>query len=151
MESSRDYYEEALHLNERLGQLGIVNIVAHNLGYVARQQVDLDKALEFFRKSLTISLEHGQRRFIYFCLSGIACVLVDQGDYENAARLFGFSEKYSQDHNYHFDPVDQWEVDQSTKKLNAKMNENERQDCWKNGKNMTLEEAIQIAIGDHEN
>jgi len=32
-----------------------------------------------------------------------------------------------------------------------KMSENERQDCWKSGKNMTMEEAIQIAKGDHEN
>ena len=149
--AARDYYEEALYLNERLGQLGIVNIVAHNLGYVARQQGDLDKALEFFWKSLAMSLERDQRRFIFFCLSGIACVLVDQGAYENAARLFGFSEKYGQDHNYHFDPVDLWEVEQSIKKLDAEMNDNERQDCWKSGKNMTLEEAIQIAKGDHEN
>ncbi len=149
--AARDYYEEALHLNERLGQMGIVNIVAHNLGYVARQQGDLDTALEFFHKSLAMSLERDQRRLIFFCLSGIACVLVDQGAYENAARLFGFSEKYGQDHNYHFDPVDQWEVDQSIEKLEMKMSENERQDCWKSGKNMTMEEAIQIAKGDHEN
>ena len=31
------------------------------------------------------------------------------------------------------------------------LSENERQDCWKSGKNMTMEEAIQIAKGDHEN
>jgi len=76
---------------------------------------------------------------------------VDHEQYKNAARLFGFSEKYGQDHNYHFDPVDLWEVEQSIKNLNAEMNNSERQDCWKSGKNMTLEEAIQIAKGDHEN
>jgi non-specific serine/threonine protein kinase len=149
--AARDYYEEALHLNERLGQMGIVNIVAHNLGYVARHQSDLDKALEYFRKSLGMSIERDQRRFIFFCLSGIACILVDRGDYAGAARLFGFSEKFGQTNNYRFDPVDQWEVDQSIKKLEAEMNENERQDCWKSGKNMTLDEAIQIARGEREN
>ena len=39
--SARAYYEEALQVNERLGQMGIVSIVAHNLGYVARQQGEL--------------------------------------------------------------------------------------------------------------
>jgi tetratricopeptide (TPR) repeat protein len=149
--AARNYYEEALHLNEHLGQMGIVNIVAHNLGYVARQQGDLKKALEFFRKSLDMSIERDQHRFIYFCLAGIASVQVDTGDHQNAAMLFSFAEKFGHENHYRLDPVDKWEVDQSIQKLEQELDRKEHENCRESGKKLTLEDAIQIAKGAHEN
>jgi non-specific serine/threonine protein kinase len=149
--AARNYYEEALHLNEHLGQMGIVNIVAHNLGYVARQQGDLKKALEFFRKSLDMSIERDQHRFIFFCLAGIASVLVDSGEHQNAAMLFSFAEKFGRENHYRLDPVDKWEVDQSIKKLEQELDQKDLEDCRASGEELTLEEAIQIAKGANEN
>ncbi|MBM3137415.1 MAG: tetratricopeptide repeat protein, partial [Chloroflexi bacterium] len=149
--AARDYYEEALHLNEHLGQLGIVNIVAHNLGYVAKHQGDLNKALEYFRKSLSMSQERDQRRLLFFCLAGIASVLVDVGEHHNAAKLFAFSEKFGRENHYHLDPVDNWEVDQSIKKLDQELDQKEIARNRESGEKLTLEEAIQFAKGAHEN
>jgi tetratricopeptide (TPR) repeat protein len=149
--AARDFYEEALHLNENLGQMGIVNIVAHNLGYVAKQQGDLDKALEFFQKSLSMSIDRDERRLIYFCLAGIASVLIDRGEHQNAAMLFGFAEKFGRVNHYRLDPVDQWEVNQSIQKLDQELNQQDLESCRDSGEKLTLEEAIQIAKGAHEN
>jgi non-specific serine/threonine protein kinase len=149
--AAREYYEEALNLNQNLGQMGIVNIVAHNLGYVAKQQGDLDKALEFFQKSLSMSIDRDEQRLIYFCLAGIASVLVDRGQHQNAVRLFTFSEKFGRENHYHLDPVDQWEVDQSIKKVDQGLDQKDLENCRDSGEKLTLEEAIQIAKGAHEN
>lgn len=148
--AARDYYEEALHLNENIGQMGIVNIVAHNLGYVAKQQEDLEKALEFFRKSLSMSIEREQHRLIFFCISGIASVLVEKGELQTAALLLGFAEKFGKEYHYRLDPVDKWEIDQSLNKLEQELEIVERDKYWSIGKEMELEKAILIAKGDHE-
>jgi len=149
--AARDYYEEALHLNEHLGQLGIVNIVAHNLGYVAKQQGDPDKALEYFRKSLFMSIENDQPRFLFFCLAGIASVLVDRGEHRNAAKLFAFAEKFRRENHYRLDPVDKWEVDRSIKKLDQELDRKEIESNRASGEKLSMDEAIQIAKGAHEN
>jgi len=148
--AAREYYEEALKLNEHLGQMGIVNIVAHNLGYVAKQQGDLEKALEYFRKSLSMSIERDQRRFIYFCICGIASVMVEEGLNKTAAELFGFAEKFKKENHYHLDPVDKWEVEQSIKKLEKVFNKSDYEKYWSAGKELTLEEAIKKADGDYD-
>ena len=146
--AARDFYEEALHINEHLGQMGIVSIVAHNLGYVARHQGEFEKAIEFFRHSLSISITRDQRRFIYYCLSGIACVLVDMGQSETAARIFGFTEDMALKGHFDFDPVDRWEVKQSLKKLDQTISDKEKAILWVEGKAMRLEEILHIAMGD---
>ncbi len=143
--AARDYYEEALQLNEHLGQMGIVNIVAHNLGYVAKQQGDLDKALESFRRSLAISIDRSQHRFIYFCLAGIAGVMVDRGWTEDAARLFGFAEKYGRENNYMLDLVDKREVERSMAKLENELSEEQRKALYEEGEGLSVEKAIEIA------
>ena len=146
--AARDYYEEALQINEQLGQMGIVSIVAHNLGYVARQQGEFEKALEFFRRSLSLSIKRDQHRFIYFCLSGIAGVMVDLGKPETAAKLFGFAENLGLKGHFELDPVDKWEVDQSLKKLDQLVDNSKKAHFWIEGKAMQLEEALKIAMGE---
>ena len=144
--SARRYYEEALQLNEHLGQMGIVSIVAHNLGYVARQQGEFDKALGFFRRSLSLSIKRDQRRFIYFCLSGIAGVMVDLGKPETAARIFGCADELGIKGHFELDPVDKWEVNQSLKKLDQAIDEKEKARYWEEGRTMAVEDVIKLAM-----
>ena len=146
--AARSYYEEALKLNEHLGQMGIVSIVAHNLGYVARQQGEFEKALEYFRRSLSLSIKRDQRRFIYFCLSGIASVMVDLGKSETAARIFGFAEALGSTGHFELDPVDRWEVNQSLKKLDQAIDEKEKARNWEKGGAMQMDEVLKIALGE---
>ncbi len=146
--SAREYYEEALHINEHLGQMGIVSIVAHNLGYVARQQGEFEKALAFFRRSLTLSIKRDQNRFIYFCLNGIAGVMVDLMRIEVAARIFGFAENMGLKNHFDLDPADKWEVSQSLKKLDQSIDEKTKAHFWAEGKEMQIEEILKMALGE---
>ncbi len=144
--TARGYYEEALKLNEHLGQMGIVSIVAHNLGYVARHQGEFEKALDYFRKSLSLSIQRDQQRFIYFCLSGIASVMVDLGRTDAAARIFGCAEALGSTSHFELDPVDRWEVNQSLKKLDQSLDEKEKARLWEAGRAMEVEDAINLAL-----
>jgi hypothetical protein len=55
------------------------------------------------------------------------------------------------ENNYHLDPVDQWEVDRSLRKLIDKLTEKSSQSLWSEGEGLTLEQAIELARLDPEN
>ena len=143
--AARDYYEEALHLNQDLGQIGIVMVVAHNLGYVAKQQKDMEKALDYFRYSLNLAQDRSVRRFLYFCLAGIACVYFEMGRYEDAVLLFSVVERIGRENEYSFDPVDRWEVEQARKGLQQTITGKRWKELWNSGQDLLIEEAITIA------
>lgn len=149
-QAAREYYEEALEINESIGQVSIVMVVAHNLGYVAKQQGDYDKSMSFFLRSLDLAVERKQHRILFFCLMGIASLMVDMGELTKAASIFGFAESIRMQHDYSLDPVDQWEVNQSLKKLEASLPQDEKNEHWQAGKIMSMEDILSIMRGEHE-
>ncbi|MDK2982410.1 MAG: hypothetical protein PWQ55_2757 [Chloroflexota bacterium] len=144
-DTAREYYEEALELNADLGQVGIVIVVGHNLGYVAKQQNDLPQALVYFRRSLRLAYERGVKRFIYYCLMGIAGVYSQQERWEDSLRLFGASEALSQQNTYTLDPVDQVEVRRSLEKIEKEVPPERRTQLRAEGSQLSLEQAIALA------
>ena len=147
--AARDYYEEALQINQDLGQIGIVMVVAHNLGYVAKQQNDLEQALEFFRHSLDLGQDRSVRRFIYYCVAGIACVYYELGRYEEALQLFSAVDKIGSENEYSFDPVDRLEVEQARNGLEGVISSEQWKELWNSGQKLTIEQVIAIAKDEH--
>ena len=145
---AREYYEEALQINESLGQIGIVMVVAHNLGYVARRQKDTLKALQFFRQSLQQAVERDHRRFVFFCLEGIASVFVDLAMYGDAAALFAFSDQLARENEYKLDPVDAKEVVESRAMLESNLTIEEYQTKTRHGQDLNYQDAISLAVGE---
>lgn len=148
-DAAREYYEEALELNADLGQVGIVMVVAHNLGYVAKQQGDLPQALVYFRRSLRLARERNVNRFICYCLWGVAAVYTEMERWEDALRLYGAGEKLSQQHAYTLDPVDQWEIRNSQKKLEENVPPERREQLRAEGSQLSLVQAISLAEEDY--
>ena len=115
--SAKEYYLEAARINESLEQVGIVILVAHNLGYVEKKLGDFPQALIQFRRSLALAKERGHRRMINFCLLGIASVYIDMEEYDAGAGLLAAADKMFPDDKFDLDPVDQSVVDEGRSKL----------------------------------
>ena len=84
-------------------------------------------------------------RIIFFALNGIASIYAETGRFKDASLLFSFAEKMGIEGNFHLDPVDAWEVEQSIKLLESNMDESEKQEAWKSGKELELDAAIRKA------
>ncbi len=143
--AAREFYEEALAINENLGQVSIVMIVAHNLGYVAKQQGDPRQSLNYFRKSLNLARERNVQRFIYYCLAGIATVYFQIDRVEDALRLFGAAERIAREKNYRMDAVDQWEIAQCMIAVDLAVAAELKERLWTEGRALPLEQAISLA------
>lgn len=148
-DTAREYYEEALEINADLGQVGIMIVVGHNLGYVAKQQNDLPQALVYFRRSLRLARERGVKRFIYYCLMGIAGVYSKMERWEDALLLFSVGEKLTQQYDYTLDPVDQIEVQHCWEDLEKNVPLERREKLRAEGSRMPLAQAISLAEEDY--
>jgi hypothetical protein len=88
---------------ERARELGLdqqLTSTLHSLGDLSLDRVDPRTALERFAEGLTYAVATGSRRVQIYCIAGIACALLQQGDDRAAARLWGIAE--DQEHRLGF-------------------------------------------------
>jgi non-specific serine/threonine protein kinase len=64
----------------------------HSLGDLCLDRSDPEAALHHFAEAMAYAVATGSRRVQIYCVAGIACALVQQGDDRTAARLWGIAE-----------------------------------------------------------
>jgi predicted ATPase len=84
--------EETVALARGRGLKGQLTSTLHSLGDLALDQRDPKTAVERFAEALAYAVETGNRRVQLYCIAGIACARLQQGDDRVAARLWGFAE-----------------------------------------------------------
>jgi predicted ATPase/class 3 adenylate cyclase len=95
----RGDYDEGERLLEetamRARELGFdqqLTSTLHSLGDLSLDRLDPDTALGRFAEALAYAVATGSRRVQIYCVAGIACALLLQGDDRVAARLWGIAE-----------------------------------------------------------
>jgi predicted ATPase/class 3 adenylate cyclase len=84
--------EETAALARDRGRDQQLTSTLHSLGDLALDRADPDTALQRFAEALASAVATGSRRIQVYCVAGIACARVQQGDDRVAARLWGIAE-----------------------------------------------------------
>jgi predicted ATPase len=84
--------EEAVALARRQGRDKQLASTLHSLGDLALDRADPDNALRRFAEALVYAVATGSHRIEVYCVAGIACARLQQGDDHAAARLWGIAE-----------------------------------------------------------
>jgi tetratricopeptide (TPR) repeat protein len=64
----------------------------HSLGDLSLDRSDPETALHHFAEAMAYAVSTGSLRVQIYCIAGIACALLQQGDDRAAARLWGIAE-----------------------------------------------------------
>ncbi len=89
LEAAKSCFHECQGLFERLGSRWQLAYVLSNLGDIAAKQEDAVWGQFYYSESLTILLEHDDRRAVLVCVEGLGGLASSQGWWEKAAWLFG--------------------------------------------------------------
>ena len=73
----------------RLGDTANIARAVYNLGAVALEQAELDRARACFAESLDLAREVGDPEDVVWCLIGVAALACDLGRLDDASRLVG--------------------------------------------------------------
>ncbi len=97
--------QESLSLFNKLGDPWGIAFASGIAGEIARQQGNLQKAKEYFRKNFIYYWQHGQKGEIPYPLETLSLIAINEMDYLRAARLWGAAEEYRKKANAPLPPA----------------------------------------------
>jgi non-specific serine/threonine protein kinase len=149
-ERATQLLDESLALQREIGSKWDIGAVLGSLGWVALRQRDFKRMLVLLRASLTARMEIGDRGGIAWCLEKLAEAASLQNQPERAVRVFGAAAALRAPVNSVIDPVDQPEYDRLIAALRATLGEEAFAAAWAEGRALTLERAIEVALAELE-
>jgi non-specific serine/threonine protein kinase len=149
--AARALYEESLAIRRQLGdRLGIA-ISLNNMGLVAREQGEYAAALALHGEALAIRYELGDRRGIAASLSGLANVALALSEPHRAGRCWGAAERLREEIGAPLPPSERSSYDNKVAAARAASNDDAAFElAWREGRAMTLEQAIEYALKKHD-
>ena len=145
--AARALYRESLGLFQKLGnKWGAANVLTE-LGEVALDQEDTLFAHQVFEESLVLFGDLGDRRGLVRSLEGYAELAAHDGQAERAFRLAGAADALRQALGAPPAPADQARLEQRLRSARQKLGERASSELWREGRAMTIEQALGYATG----
>jgi tetratricopeptide (TPR) repeat protein len=140
-------YEESLAISEELGDRWSIGTSLLNLGIATCFQGDHLTATRLLRESLTILGELGDRRNIASSLEGIAAVSAALGNPTEAATLWGTAERLREEIGAPMSQIERSQYEKVASAARTALNDDLAfKAAWSEGRDMTLEQAIVLAL-----
>ena len=145
--AARPLYEESLAIRRQLGDRMGIAISLNNLGLVAREQGEYADARALHGEALAIRSDLGDRRGIAASLNGLANVAFALAEPYRAARCWGAAERLREEIGAPLPPRERPRYDNQVTAARAAGNDDAAFELgWREGRAMTLEQAIEYAL-----
>ncbi len=149
--AARALYGESLKVFRDLGNRQAMASPLSNLGRVAYQQGDYAGARALIQESLAIFWDLRDRWGIAMSLEGLAYVALALARRVQAARLWGGAERLREEIGCPLPPSERSRYDSQLAAARAAIDDDAAFDqAWKEGRTMTLEQAVEYALGERE-
>jgi predicted ATPase/transcriptional regulator with XRE-family HTH domain len=139
-------YAEKIRL---LRQSRNVNLLAYALRQLSKVMLrlgDPEQAGRLCRESLALNQETQSQQGVIACLAGLAAVLAAQGQTGGAVQLFGAVEAFLATLAVPLLPIDRIEYERQVTALRQQLHPAAWATAWAEGRAMTLEQAIKVAL-----
>jgi len=145
-ELARQHFENGLLIFRRLRSRHFEYVMMSELGHLAREEGDLDQAKEIYRQTIHGWQEMGARPAIAHELECFAFIAIVEEQPQRAAPLLGAAEALRERVQAPMTDNEQVEYDGNVNRLRTMLPEAEFDALWGQGRAMTMEQAIQLAI-----
>ena len=145
-ELAKRYYEKGLDIVKKLRIKHTENMFLSDLGHLARNQQDFARAKEIYKQTIVNWQEFGMRAAIAHQLECFGFLAIHAEEPHKAVRLFSAAEALRDKAQSPMTEPERTEYDPCTTQLRAMLPEKEFNVLWAEGKSMTMEEAIELAI-----
>jgi len=145
-EQARIFLEESIVLYEQTGLSLSESWSRANLAYVILRQGVVIQAQSLFKKAIRHFQEINNVIGIVFVIEGLASLHVNQRQFEHAAQLFAWTDFMREKIGDKRPPVEQGSMDKDLATIQAQLTEKEFDELSENGRTMSLEQAIALAL-----
>ena len=146
-DQARSRFRASLPVFIELGDKHRINMVESELAHIEREQGHYQTAIPIYRETILEWQRLGHRAAIAHQLECFAFIAKAQEQVEHALRLFGAAEALREKISIAMTPPERVEYDREVADLKANMDEKEFASLWAEGRSMTMDQAIQFALG----
>jgi predicted ATPase/class 3 adenylate cyclase/Tfp pilus assembly protein PilF len=139
-------YEESLTIRQKLGDKMGIAYSLHDLGKVYYREGDYAPARWLYEESLTIRRKLGDKLGIIYSLEGFAGLETVQERFDQAVRLYGAAEALRETIKAPLPPPHYADYENNVNTLQARLTTKTFAEAWKEGRVMTMEQAIDYAL-----
>lgn len=143
---ARKHSDLMLDLHKEMGDQ--LSVTGHQSGmaHVARQIGNYQEALALYRETLPDWQKMGHRGAVAHQLECFAFIAKTQEQGERAVKLLGAAQALREASNSPMTPQERIEYDNEIASLRAGMNEQDFSALWAEGRSMSMEQAVELAL-----
>jgi len=145
-ENAREYYQEALKVFRHLRHKSFETVLLSELGHVARAMGNINEAKELYEQTLIRFQDQGHRPAIAHQLESFAFIAIREEEPERAAKLFGAAEALRERIKAQMQELESIEYNNAVIRIKSLLSEEEFDSLWKQGRELTMEQAIKFAL-----
>ena len=146
LDSARLHFEEGLNIFKRLRHKGFETVMLSEIGHIARAKGDMSQAKKIYQQTIIAFLDLGNRGAIAHQLECFAFLAKSNGETQLAIKLFGAGEALREKISARMTEYERAEYGIEVTKLRKMLNEMEFNSLWAEGRAMTMEQAVQLAM-----
>ena len=143
--AARVHLEQAAHTARAIGMAS--ETAAGNLGWVRREEGDLDGARSMFEDSLRMSRRSGRQPAMGYAILGLACLATDLGNWDRAAVLHGTAQAFLDRSGRPWDDPEARYRQDSLAQVRAHLGEERFDRAYGKGMTLPADEALRSALG----
>jgi len=147
IETARARMNESAEISKRFGNRRIVYSSRSELAHILREHGSLDEAYEIYKEVIPGWKDLGHRAAIAHELECIAYILTKREEPERAANLLGAAEVLRKVIDTAMTKLEAIEYEQEISNLRGMLGEEAFRRHWNDGVKLTMDEAIDLAIG----
>jgi predicted ATPase/class 3 adenylate cyclase len=146
LETAKKQFETGLKMFEHVGHKGFMAVMTAEIAHVERAMGNYSSAKNTYRETIRIFQDHGNRPAVAHQLECFAMIAIVEEEPQRAAKLFGAAEAIREVTGHK--PTDEEEAEESQfmSRLRSMVPEAEFNALWAEGRALTMEQAIQLAL-----
>jgi predicted ATPase/class 3 adenylate cyclase len=146
LDTAKQHFEEGLRIFIQLRHAGFENVMRAELGHIARVQGNTSEAVKTYRETILYFQDMGNRPAVAHQLECFGFLAITAEEPQRAATLFGAADGLRERIDSQMTQYERIEFDQSVARLRTMLPEAEFNALWAEGKSMTMEQAILLAL-----
>ena len=146
-DTAKQIFEDGLKIFGRLQNKYFQIALTSELGHVARHSGDIHQARKIYQDTLREWKELGNRAAIAHQLECFAFLAIAHEEPQRAIKLFGAAEALRERVRATMTEPERVEYNQAVIQLRSLLAETELNALWLEGRSMTMEQAIELALG----
>lgn len=145
-ETARNKFNLAMQVMQELGSKRNITMIKSDLAHILRYEQNYSRAMSSYRETILEWQRIGHRAAVAHHLESMSFIYKSLKQADKSTKILGAAEALRQKIEIDMNSMEREEYEKEVADLKASMDEKEFTSLWAEGRSMTMDEAIELAV-----